>query len=70
MALCHKTDVTSYKLEILSERLGIELDDAHDAGADVTATLNIAAVCSARLRQEGGEAVIHKKEKTRTHFKI
>lgn len=70
MALCHLPDVTSYKLEILSERLGIELDDAHEASADVTATLNIAAVCSARLRQEGGEAVIQKKEKTRTHFKI
>lgn len=70
-AFAHLPEVTSYKLEILSERLGIELDDAHDAGADVTATLNVAAVCSARLRQEGGgDICIQKKEKTRTHFKI
>lgn len=71
MALCHLPDITSYKLEILSERLGIELDDAHDAAADVTATLHVAAVCASRLRQEGGEnTVIQKKEKTRVHFKI
>lgn len=70
-AFAHLPEVTSYKLEILSERLGIELDDAHDAGADVTATLNVAAVCSGRLRQEGGgDICIQKKEKTRTHFKI
>lgn len=69
-AFAHQPEVTSYKLELLSERLGIELDDAHDAGADVTATLNVAAVCSARLRQEGGEVTIAKKEKTRAHFKI
>lgn len=69
-AFAHMPDVTSYKLELLAERLGIELDDAHDAGADVTATLNVAAVCSARLRQEGGEVTIAKKEKTRAHFKI
>lgn len=70
-AFAHLPDVTSYKLEILSERLGIELDDAHDAGADVTVTLNVAAVCSARLRQEGGgDICIQKKEKTRAHFKI
>ena len=71
MALCHLPDVTSYKLEILSERLGIELDDAHDAAADVTATLQVAAVCASRLRQEGGEnRVIQQNEKTRAHFKI
>lgn len=71
LAFAHLPEVTSYKLELLSERLGIELDDAHDAGADVTATLNVAAVCSARLRQESGEGIaIVKKEKTRAHFKI
>lgn len=70
-AFAHLPEMTSYKLEILSERLGIELDDAHDAGADVTATLNVAAICSARLRQEGGSGIyIQKKEKTRAHFKI
>lgn len=71
MAFCNRTDVTSYKLEILAERFGILLDDAHDAGADVTATLNIAAVCASRLRQEGAEGfVMAKQEKRRTHFKI
>lgn len=71
MAFCNRADVTSYKLEILSERFGILLDDAHDAGADVTATLNIAAVCASRLRQEGTEGfVMAKQEKTRAHFKI
>lgn len=71
MAFCNRADVTSYKLEILAERFGILLDDAHDAGADVTATLNIAAVCASRLRQEGSEGfVMAKQEKTRTHFKI
>lgn len=71
MAFCNRADVTSYKLEILAGRFGILLDDAHDAGADVTATLNIAAVCASRLRQEGTEGfVMAKQEKTRTHFKI
>lgn len=70
-AFAHMPDMTSYKLEILAEKLGIELDDAHDAQADVTATLNVAAVCSGRLRSNGNEEiVIHKTEKTRTYFKI
>lgn len=67
------SSVTSYKLELLAERLGIELDDAHDADADVTATLNIAVVCSNRLRNSDGTgsgATLQKKEKTREHFKI
>lgn len=64
-------EVTSYKLELLAERLGIELDDAHDA--DVTATLNVAIVCSNRLRNSDGSSTgagLQKKEKSRTHFKI
>ncbi|MBF0575523.1 PolC-type DNA polymerase III [Dysgonomonas sp. GY617] len=72
--LCYADDasVASYKLELIAERLGIELDDAHDADADVTATLNIARVCSNRLRSdEGGMGVsIQKAEKTRNYFKI
>ena len=66
-------EVTSYKLELLAERLGIELDDAHDADADVTATLNVAIVCSNRLRNSDGSSTgagLQKKEKSRTHFKI
>lgn len=72
LALAHDPAVTSYKLEQLCERLGIELDDAHDADADVTATLSVAAVCSGRLRSGEGEgsALLPRKEKTRDHFKI
>ena len=71
LALAHDPSVSSYKLELLCEKLGIELDDAHDADADVTATLSVAAVCSARLRSGGGEgAYMPAKEKTREHFKI
>lgn len=64
--------VTSYKLEMIAELLGLELDDAHDADADVTATLNIMRISVNRLRigdtQEGN--IIHKREKTRSYFKI
>ena len=73
-ALSHLEGVTSYKLEILAERLGIELDDAHDADADVTATTHIAMILSQRMRSTAGsdvgEMVMTKKEKSRTHFKI
>lgn len=72
LTFANDTNVTSYKLELLAERLGIELDDAHDADADVTATLNVAVVCSNRLRNNdvGDGATLQKKEKTRDHFKI
>ena len=72
-ALCTQPDMNSYKLEIMAERLGIELDDAHDADADVTATTNVAMVCAKRMRNaDGGDGVmtIAKKEKSRSHFKI
>jgi hypothetical protein len=56
---------------LIAERFGIDLDDAHDAGADVTATLDIVRVCSARLRNNGEGAVsISKQPKTRDHFQI
>lgn len=72
--LCFANDptMTSYKLEMISQRLDIELDDAHDADADVTACLNVVRVYSNRMRNEtmaiGG--IIEKKVKTRKHFKI
>lgn len=73
MAQCHLPEVTSYKLEIMAERFGIEMDDAHDADADVTATTNVAMICAKRMRNvtdgDGG-MVMSKAEKTRTHFKI
>lgn len=70
-ALAADQSMTSYKLEMIAERLGVELDDAHDAAADVTATLDIVRVCSARMRNnEGILSGVSKREKTRDHFKI
>lgn len=63
--------MASYKLELIASRLGVELNDAHDAAADVTATLDILGIYTSRLRHAGGETItIQTKEKTRKHFKI
>lgn len=75
LALCHLPNINSYKLEIMCEHLGIELDDAHDADADVSATTNVAAVLTQRMRSiggelEGGPLEMAKAEKSRKHFKI
>lgn len=75
LALCHLPNIDSYKLEIVCEHLGIELDDAHDADADVSATTNVAAVLTQRMRSvggeiEGGPLEMSKAEKSRKHFKI
>jgi len=65
------SSVTSYKLELLCERLGIELSDAHDAEADVTATLNVGRVFVSRLRSgHGMDIALDRQEKSRVHFKI
>lgn len=74
LALCHLPNINSYKLEIMCENLGIELDDAHDADADVSATTNVVATLTQRLRcTEVGESPglsISQPEKTRKYFKI
>lgn len=74
LALCHKPDISSYKLEIMCENLGIELDDAHDADADVTATTNVVAVLTQKMRNgiagPDSDIALAKAEKTRKHFKI
>ncbi len=72
MTLADNSQVTSYKLELIAEHLGIELDDAHDAAADVSATLDIVRVCSARMRngKNKDDVFISKREKTRNYFKI
>lgn len=69
--------VTTWKLEAMAERLGVDLDDAHDADADVTATREILRVATSRMRNqsEGGDNSIgglaaEKREKLRDHFKI
>lgn len=71
LAFAADPEVTSYKLELVASRLGVELDDAHDAAADVTVTLDILGVYTSRLRQtEGTATAMQKKEKTRKYFKI
>ena len=67
--------IGTWKLEMSAERLGIELDDAHDADADVTATREIVRVATARMRQNSGDSsdgglVAEKQHKLREHFKI
>lgn len=75
LALCHLPNINSYKLEIMCEHLGVELDDAHDADADVSATTNVAGILTQRMRSIGGvmsgdALAVSKAEKSRKHFKI
>ena len=64
-------EITSYKLEIVASQLGVDLDDAHDAAADVTATLDVLGVYTSRLRNnEGATMPTQQRDKTRKHFKI
>lgn len=75
LSMCHLPNINSYKLEIMCENLGVELDDAHDANADVAATTNVVSVLTNRLRcvdgtPTGGALALSKAEKSRKHFKI
>lgn len=71
LTFASNAEITSCKLEIVAERVGVELDDAHDAAADVTATLDILGVFTSRLRNpEGTDSLTREKEKTRKYFKI
>lgn len=74
LAMSHEPGVTSWALGNLCEILGIDLNDAHNADADVTATFEVLKVLTSRMRNEadGGSStfVETKKEKTRDHFKI
>lgn len=68
--------IAVWKLEMSAERFGIEMDDAHDADADVTATREIVRVATARMRENSGNSneigglVAEKQQKLRDHFKI
>lgn len=71
----HDETVDSWALGNLCDILGIELDDAHNADADVEATLELLKEGVVRMRNgtSGGgdfQMAENKKEKTRTHFKI
>ena len=74
LAFAADAEVTSYKLELIAARffLGGGGDDAHDAAADVTATLDILGVYTSRRRNAEGIAgdMVQKKEKTRKYFKV
>lgn len=72
LAMSHDKSVESYKLELVAERLGIDLDDAHDADADVTATADVVRVLTSRMRSDDLDSSVtfQKAEKTREHFKI
>jgi DNA polymerase III epsilon subunit-like protein len=75
LAFCN-TNITSYSLGMLCEAVGIEIDDAHDADSDVTATEDIVRIMTTRMRNGGGDddesagLVANKQEKKRVHFKI
>ena len=71
LAFAADSELNSYKLEIVASHLGVELDDAHDAAADVTATLDVLGAYTARLRNNGDAAIAtQQRDKTRKHFKI
>ena len=76
MTFSNDKSIMTWKLEMSAERLNIELDDAHDADADVTATREITRVLTARMRNSDGNSnavgslAVEKREKLRDHFKI
>ena len=76
MTFGNDKSVMTWKLEMSAEKLNIELDDAHDADADVTATREIVRVLTARMRNSDGNSnavgslAVEKREKLRDHFKI
>lgn len=77
LACNNDKSITTWRLESLAERFGIDLDDAHNSDADTTACREITRVLTARMRDTssgGSNAVgglsVEKKEKLRDHFKI
>lgn len=62
--------VTSYALGMMSERLDIDLVDAHDALADVEATGDIVRVLANKMRSSGSGDQGNKKVKTREHWRF
>lgn len=67
--------ISTWKLGSMTERLNIELDDAHDADADVTATREIVRTLTAKMRSNGdgkdlGSLAEETQTKLREHFKI
>ena len=74
LAFAH-VGMDSWSLSCLCEKFGIDLDDAHDADADVIATREVLRLSAVRMRNEelddiNGSTVVTKKVKLREHFKI
>ena len=75
LALCN-SNIPSYELGKICEALGIEIDDAHDADSDVTATEEIVRIFTTRMRssssgdEEDSGMVENRREKKREHFRI
>lgn len=77
LAWSHDKSVANYKLGTIASLLGIEVEDAHDADADVAVTVEVLRDFTMRLRNSNteGEAdtgvIAHaKRTKMRDHFKI
>lgn len=76
LASSHKKDINSWALGNLCEYYNIELDDAHNADADVEATVGVLKYHTRRMRNDGDMTddksgiIEQKKVKTREHFKI
>ena len=75
LALSHTGKVDSWSLGNLAEIFNIDLDDAHDADADVVATREVLRKLTVRMRNENeinnnGSTVMTEMPKTRKHFKI
>jgi DNA polymerase III epsilon subunit-like protein len=70
LALAGDASVTSYKLELIADRLGIDLENAHDAEADITATLDIVKLLSSRMRNMQGDEAVIKQGTAGNYFKI
>lgn len=73
LAMANDEDAKSLTLGEISDKLGIDLADAHDANGDVTATREVLRMFTERMRNNDGgtsSTVFTKEEKLRDHFKI
>lgn len=73
LVFANDPEMTTHKLEVIAEKLKIELVDAHSSMADVEATSGIFTIFANRMRNglEGDNSnLIKQAEKTRKHFKI
>ena len=61
---------TSCKLEMIAAHLGISLENAHDAGADIEATIEILRQLSFRMRSRACGVETARRERQRDYFKI